>query len=126
MMRRTRLNPKRATPRRDEGRVQHGRSKPKAGAAPNAEEKRHLASVARRPCMICGKPGPSTVHHVRHKVTGGGAFDRNHRRVVPLCPACHFHDHGPASVERIHEAGVFERFGIDLWAQAERLWSERE
>lgn len=91
-----------------------------------ADEKRHLERVAQMPCIVCRKPGPSTVHHVRHKVTRSGTFARDDRRVVPLCPAHHLHDHGPDSVERIHEAGIFEKFGVDLWAEAEQLWEETQ
>lgn len=92
-----------------------------------AVAKAHLARVAAMPCIIpgCHKPPPSTVHHVRHKITRSGTFARVDRRVVPLCPAHHLIQHGPHdSVEAIHEAGIFERFGVDLWAEAERLWEE--
>ena len=75
-------------------------------------------------CLICKKPGPSTIDHVRHKITRSGTFARSHQRVVPLCPGCHQHDHGKESVERLHEAGIYERAGIDLWVEAERLWEE--
>lgn len=91
-----------------------------------AAEKRHLERVAAMPCIVCRKPGPSTVHHVRHKITRSGTFARTDRRVVPLCPPCHFHDHGEHSVERIHEAGIFDRCGINLWDEAERLWEESQ
>ena len=88
-------------------------------------EAAHLERVAKMPCIICRRHGPSTVHHVRHKVTRSGTFARSDRRVVPLCPAHHLIQHGPLeSVEALHEAGIFERFGIDLWAEAERLWEE--
>lgn len=83
-----------------------------------------MARVARLPCLLCGKPGPSTIHHVRHRIERSGTQARSHKRVVPLCPACHQHDHGKASVERLHESGIFERYGVDLWANAERLWEE--
>lgn len=87
----------------------------------------HLNRVAAMPCIICKKPGPSTVHHVRHKVTRSGTFARDDRRVVPLCPAHHLIQHGPhESVEALHEAGIFERFGVDLWAEAEGLWHGSE
>lgn len=94
--------------------------------AKKAAEKRHLDRVAALPCAVCKRPGPSTVHHVRHKVTRSGTFARVDRRVAPLCPPHHFHDHGPDAVERIHEAGIFEKFGVDLWAVAEQLWEETQ
>ena len=94
------------------------------GAAKSAAEKRHLDRIAAMRCLLCKRPGPSTVHHVRHKITRSGTFARDHKRTVPLCVACHQHDHGKESVERVHEAGIYERTGIDLWAEAERLWEE--
>lgn len=126
-MKRSPLRSKRPTPRRKAPeRVAYTRLKPKAGEPPTAEESRHMGRVARLPCEICSKPPPSTVHHVRHKITRSGTFARSHKRVVPLCPACHQHDFGAESVERLHEAGIYQRTGIDLWAAAERLWRERK
>lgn len=95
-------------------------------ASKSAVEKRHLDRVAQMPCILCKRHGPSTVHHVRHKITRSGTFARVDRRVVPLCPSCHQHDHGKESVERVHEAGIHERWGVDLWAEAERLWAESQ
>lgn len=86
-----------------------------------------MGRVAGLRCIICRKPGPSTVHHVRHKVTRSGTFARSHRRVVPLCERHHLIQHGPhESVERLHEAGIYERFRVDLWAEAERLWQQSQ
>jgi hypothetical protein len=100
--------------------------KPKRKPRKPAPEARHLERVAGLPCCIpgCHAPPPSTVHHVRHKVTRSGTFARTDRRVVPLCAPHHLHDHGPDAVERIHEKGIFDKFGIDLWAEGERLWEE--
>lgn len=99
--------------------------KVKRKPAKSAAIKRHLSRVAAMPCIISGKPGPSTLHHVRHKITRSGTFARDDRRVVPLAPEFHLIQHGPReSVEAIHEAGIFEKFGINLWAEAERLWEE--
>lgn len=123
-MKRSPLRIKRPTPRRKAPeRVQGGRMKPKAGAPPTAEEKAHMGRVAALPCLACGKRGPSTVHHVTASIFGF-RIPRSHRRVVPLCLAHHQHDHGPESVERLSHAGFFSRFGIDLLAEAERLWRE--
>lgn len=77
------------------------------------------------PCIVCGKPGPSTIHHVRHTIERSGTLARRHDRVVPLCPEHHFEQHGPESVESLHEKGIFERFGVDLMKEGERLWEER-
>jgi hypothetical protein len=125
-VRRTEL--KRKTPLHPGTKMQLKRTAMKAKRKPRKPPaaKAHLERVAAMPCIIptCRKPGPSTVHHVRHKITRSGTFARVDRRVVPLCAPHHLHDHGPDSVERIHESGIFERFAVDLWAEAERLWEE--
>jgi hypothetical protein len=86
-------------------------------------EKAHLDRIAKMPCCICQKPGPSTVHHVTAPITGG-RISRSHKRVVPLCAPHHQHDHGLESVERLSHAGIYARFGVDLLREAERLWEE--
>lgn len=124
-MKRSPIKPRRDRPRRKAPeRVQHKRTKPKAGAPPNAEERAHIARVAAMPCLVCGRP--STVHHVtasRH----GGRITRTHKRVVPLCPVHHQIQHGPEeSVEALNHGGFFDRYGIDLLAVADRLWAAFE
>jgi hypothetical protein len=110
----------RATPRRNDGRIAHGRVKPRAGKS--AEEARHHARIAAMPCLACGSP--ATVHHVTSD--GYKRIARSHRRVVPLCPRHHQIQHGPReSVEALGHAGFRITYGIDLLATADRLWSER-
>lgn len=118
-MRRTPL--KRKTPLRQRS-VKPRRPRKRSGAA----EKRHLARVAAMPCIVCRKPGPSTVHHVRRRPHIPVLHARVHCRTVPLCPQHHLHDWGPESVERLKEGGFLDKFGIDLWVEAERLWRESE
>jgi hypothetical protein len=77
------------------------------------------------PCLNCRAPAPSSIHHVTAPITGG-RIARSHKRVVPLCYACHQHDGGPESVERLSHAGFYERHGVDLLAEADRLWLESE
>lgn len=122
-MRRTPLKKKRDRPRRNEGRVQHGRMKPKAGAPPTEEEARHIARVRSLPCLVPDCRSPATAHHVSSTIHGG-RIARSHRRVCPLCRAHHQHDYGRESVERLSHRGFYERFGIDLLAEADRLWQE--
>ena len=86
------------------------------------EECRHFASVARMPCLACGAR-PVQVHHVTAGVNGG-RISRSHRRVVPLCFAHHKVEGGPESVEALAHSGFYRVHGIDLLAQADRLWSE--
>lgn len=119
-MKRSPLKPKRERPRRKAGRIAHQRMKPKASAPPTAEERIHLAYVASLPCLICGKQ-PVTVHHVTATIHGGRT-SRSHKRVAPLCVEHHQHDHGPLSVERLGHKGFWLAHGIDLLAEAERLW----
>lgn len=55
--------------------------------AATAAEKRHMARVAQLPCAICGKPGPSIVHHMR---AGFGSGQRAPNALtMPLCPEHH-------------------------------------
>lgn len=123
-MRQTPLRSKRPTPRvKRPERVSYTRIKPKAGAEPTAEEKRHIAAVAAMPCLVCRKP--STVHHVTASIYGG-RIARSHRRVVPLCPVHHQIQHGnKASVEYLGHGGFHALYGVDLLATADRLWERR-
>jgi hypothetical protein len=98
--------------------------KRRPAARKSAADKRYHDHIAKMPCVICSKRGPSTVHHVRHTIIRSGTFARDHKRVVPLCPECHLHDFSKESVERLHEAEIFRRTGIDLWKEAERLRRE--
>jgi|SRR5689334_5524999 len=126
-MRRTPLKRKRDRPRRKAPeRVQYERIKPRAREKPTAQERRHIARVAEMPCLVSGRP--ATVHHVTSTIHGG-RLRRSPRRVVPLAPEYHqiIFDpkiSDPLSVERLSHRGFFEKYGIDLFAEAERLWEE--
>jgi hypothetical protein len=121
-VKRTPLKRKRDKPRRNEGRVQHDRMKPKVGAPPTAEERRHIARVASMPCLVCGRA--STVHHVTATVHGG-RISRSHKRVVPLCPKHHQIQWGPTeSVEALGHGGFARMHGIDLLQVSDDLWLE--
>lgn len=90
-----------------------------------ALEKRHMGTVAKLPCLVCG--GTATVHHVTGYADRIGRAPRRHDRVVPLCPQHHqaVHDpyaSAPISVERLGHRGFYQEHGIDLLAVAERLW----
>lgn len=124
VMRRSPLRSKRPTPRRKAPeRVQQVRTKPKAGAAPTADEKRHMGRIVRLGCLVCS--APATVHHVTSD--GFQRIARSHRRTVPLCPRHHQIQHGPhESVEALGHARFTEVYGIDLLATADRLWRESD
>lgn len=80
--------------------------------------------VATLPCLACGAQ-PVTLHHVTGHADRMGRFSRSHKLVVPLCPRHHLIQHGPhESVERLGHQGFYREHGVDLKAEAERLWSE--
>lgn len=88
----------------------------------SAAEMRHMDRVAALGCLVSGKP--ATLHHVTASIHGG-RIARSHKRVVPLAPEYHLIQHGPkSSVEALGHAGFFAAYGIDLLAEADRLWEE--
>lgn len=92
--------------------------------AATALEKRHIERVAGLPCLVSGKH-PVTVHHVTAYADRIGRFSRSPRLVVPLAAEYHLIQHGPRiSVEALGHRGFYQRHGIDLFAEAERLWAE--
>lgn len=97
------------------------------GSGSGALERAHVNRVAHLGCLVCGQA--ATVHHVTARADAPGRFGRTDRRVVPLCPMHHQKVHDPkasdpVSVEGLGHQGFFTKFGIDLWAVAERLWEE--
>lgn len=119
-MKRTPLRAKRLKPRRNEGRVQHNRMKPKAGAPATSEERQHIKRVASMPCLVCGRR-PVQVHHVSATVHGG-RITRSHKRITPLCFKHHKIEGGKHSVEALSHAGFYREHGIDLLFEADKLW----
>lgn len=83
-----------------------------------------MAQVAKLPCLVCGVK-PVTLHHVRATIHGGG-ISRSHKYVTPLCPKHHLYQHGPReSVEALGHGGFYKAHGVDLLAEATRLWETR-
>lgn len=120
MLRRSPLKAKRDRPRRNEGRVSHERMKPKAKAAPTAEEKRHIEQVAALGCLACGRP--ANVHHVMH--APGKTRRRDHRFIVPLC---HDHHQGDLGVHGLgSERAFLSVWGVDLVSWSVMAWSLRD
>jgi hypothetical protein len=92
----------------------------------SALEKRHMERVALMPCLVCGAR-PVCVHHVVGYADRAGRISKRHDRVTPLCPFHHDVQHGPHSaVHALSHQGFFQEYGIDLMAEAERLWAESE
>lgn len=91
---------------------------------PTTAEKEHIERVASLPCLVCG--ARATVHHVTAGIHGG-RVSRRHDRVTPLCPVHHQVIYGPReSVEALGHRGFYLTYGIDLMAEAERLWAESQ
>jgi|GEM_PF-949367 len=88
------------------------------------DEAAHMARLGAMGCLICGER-PVQLHHATS--AGFGRLARTDRRVTPLCPFHHLADHGPH--DSIHGLGPVkfnEKHGIDLLAEAERLWDESQ
>lgn len=118
MLRRSPLKAKRDAPRRNEGRVQHGRMKPKA-TGKTTEEARFIEMVAGLGCLICGKP--ANVHHIMH--APGKMKRRDHRFIAPLCRDHHQGDDG---VHGLGSEGAFrDLWGVDIVGWAMAAWSNR-
>lgn len=117
----TPLRKERRTPRRDEGRVQHERIKPRT-VDPTPEQERYHASLRyfpdgkARPCQCgCGRIGEA-IHHLLARVPGKGGR-RDHWFVVLLAHFCH--NLGRDSVHMLGSEAEFQRVhGVDLPAIA--------
>jgi len=119
LMRRVPLPKKRAMPRRNGGRVQHGRMKVN-GRFPDKHVKEYWNSLERR-CVVCGA-GDTVIHHILARLPQK-VRQRDHRFVVVLC-ATGCHNFGPDSVHMLgSEAAFQEATGIDLVAIAIENWS---
>lgn len=91
----------------------------KGRTAKTTAERLHHARVALMPCIACGN-WPVEVHHVVSD--GYSRITRNHKLVLPLCPADH--REGPNAVHRIGTPAFNELHGIDQLERAKRLWEE--
>ena len=86
----------------------------------SAKGERHMAKVARVPCVLCARMGlgdtPSEVHHLKY---GQGASDRaSDMLVIALCKRHHRVEY-PESVHALKEHGLYLRYRcseIDLLA----------
>lgn len=83
--------------------------------------KRYHDWVASMGCLVCG--GAACVHHVTAYADKPGRFSRDDWLVVPLCPPHHQKVFDPSasdpiSVEGLGHQGFFDRYGIDLLAEA--------
>ncbi len=118
MMRRTGLRSKRATPRRNEGRVSHERMKPRT-VEPSAEQRRYHDWLRgdghrERMCEACGSRLDTVIHHILGAAPGK-VGRRDHWYVVLICAPCH-----NGRTDSVHglgsEAKFLDRVLIDLVA----------
>lgn len=77
----------------------------------SAAGKRHMAKVARVPCVLCAYMGmgetPSIVHHLKF---ARGASDRAPDVLtVAVCPE---HHTGPSGIHTLKERGLYLRYGL--------------
>lgn len=77
----------------------------------SAAGKRHMARVARVPCVLCRRMGlgdtPAQVHHLKF---GTGVSDRAPDVLtIALCPA---HHTGPEGVHTLKERGLRLRYNV--------------
>lgn len=86
--------------------------------------KLHHDRVAAQGCLVCGQA--ATIHHVTGYADKPGRFSRDEWLVVPLCPIHHQKvfdplNRDPQSVEGLGHQGFFQKYGIDLLAEAMRF-----
>lgn len=79
----------------------------------SAAARRHMAKVARVPCVLCTHMGlgesPAEVHHLKY---GQGASDRaSDFLVIALCPRHHKVEY-PESVHALKEHGLYLRYRL--------------
>lgn len=118
LMRRVPLPKKRAMPRRNGGRVTHGRVKAN-GRFPDKHAKEYWNSLDRR-CVVCGARD-TVIHHILARLPQK-VRQRDHRYVAVLC--ARHHNMGDTSVHLLgSEAAFQEETGVDLVAIAIENWS---
>lgn len=117
---RTPLKRKRDTPRRNEGRVQHGRMKPKGNST---LEEKHVARLRTLKCCVPGCNRFSITHHLmKTPLPHPKRKRRDHRYSVNIC-----NEHHNLHSDSVHLLGSEEKFnamhGVDLFALALQEWA---
>lgn len=117
-MKRSPLKAKRDRPRRNEGRVTHGRMKPRT-VDPTAEQQRfHDWLRAKGHCQVCSTSLNLVIHHLLASVPGKQGR-RDHWFVVLICAG-----HHNMGIISVHGCGSEAKFrlktGVDLVAAAVR------
>ena len=89
------------------------------------EEVEHREFVRSLGCLVSGESNP-TVHHITGYADRIGRIPPNNRWLVPLAKQYHQKvwdpsASNPISVEGLGHRGFYEKYGIDLFAEALRL-----
>jgi hypothetical protein len=83
-----------------------------------ARDREHVRSVAKRPCLICGRQ-PSDAHHLRFAQSRALGRKVSDEFTVPLCRGHHREIHSSGD-----EAAWWKEAGIDPTILARALWLE--
>jgi hypothetical protein len=81
-------------------------------------DREHVKSVAKQPCLICGRR-PSDAHHLRFAQNRGLSRKASDEFTVPLCRGHHREVHRSGD-----EAAWWKKTGIDPTLTARALWLE--
>lgn len=69
----------------------------------------YLNFIRAKPCIACGRHGPSEPHHYRTATNSGGGQKPDDTWVLPLCSeTCHI-----PGVHRIGQESFFNHAGVD-------------
>jgi hypothetical protein len=85
-------------------------------AARRVRDREHVKSVARQPCLICGRR-PADAHHLRFAQSGALGRKVSDEFTVPLCRGHHreLHRYGD-------EAAWWQKLRLDPTSAARTLW----
>lgn len=89
-----------------------GRSDPKYKTVPRSTE--HMARIAARGCLICGRPAQA--HHCDVVLPKGMGPKVSDFCVVPLCPTHHTDDKHDCAHGYLGERAWWARHGVDVGA----------
>lgn len=81
-------------------------------------DRAYLAWCATQPCCVT-RELPATTHHVR-----SFGSPKNDHVVIRLVERLHLHDAGMLSIERLGKEAFEAEFGINILAEASRLYNQ--
>jgi hypothetical protein len=121
-MKRSPLKAKRDRPRRNEGRIAHGRMKPRTVDPTPEQQRYHDWLRAKGRCQAGCAAAALVIHHLLASAPGK-VSRRDHWFVVLICPR--HHNMGTKSVHSLGSEAAFAReWGVDLVAVAVRNLEE--